>query len=158
MSTTDAAIAEILSAKGLALPEVAAPAGAYVPALAYDDLIQTAGQLPFEDGVLPTLGRLGDAVDVETGYRLAQLSILNALAAVKSLTGSLDAIEQIVKVTGFVAATPEFDAHPKVINGASELLGELFGEAGRHSRSAVGVASLPLGAPVEIELLVRVRS
>jgi enamine deaminase RidA (YjgF/YER057c/UK114 family) len=137
----------------LALPPVAAPAGAYVPAVRSGSLVFTAGQLPLVDGALVATGKLGAEVGTEQGRDLARTCALNALAAVDGLIG-LDAVAQVVKVVGFVASAPGFTAQPVVLNGASELLGEIFGAAGRHARSAVGVAELPLGAPVEIELVV----
>ncbi|MYM19234.1 RidA family protein [Brevibacterium sp. 5221] len=151
-------IEQALSQQGIELPETAAPVGAYVPALRVGEFIYTSGQLPFVDGQLVTIGLLGDEVDVEGGYDAARTAAMNALAAVRSLTGDLDLIEQIVKVTGFVASTPSFTDQPKVINGASEFFGEFFGKRGEHARSAVGVAALPMGSPVEIELIVKVRS
>jgi len=132
---------------------VAAPAGAYVPAVRSGSLVFTAGQLPLVDGALVVTGKLGAEVGTEQGRDLARTCALNALAAVDGLIG-LDAVAQVVKVVGFVASAPGFTAQPVVLNGASELLGEIFGAAGRHARSAVGVAELPLGAPVEIELVV----
>jgi enamine deaminase RidA (YjgF/YER057c/UK114 family) len=137
----------------LAVPPVAAPAGAYVPAVRSGSLVFTAGQLPLVDGALVATGKLGAEVGTEQGRDLARTCALNALAAVDGLIG-LDAVAQVVKVVGFVASAPGFTAQPVVLNGASELLGEIFGAAGRHARSAVGVAELPLGAPVEIELVV----
>jgi enamine deaminase RidA (YjgF/YER057c/UK114 family) len=142
-----------LTELGLALPPVAAPAGAYVPAVRSGSLVFTAGQLPLVDGALVVTGKLGAEVGTEQGRDLARTCALNALAAVDGLIG-LDAVAQVVKVVGFVASAPGFTAQPVVLNGASELLGEIFGAAGRHARSAVGVAELPLGAPVEIELVV----
>ncbi|SMY10639.1 RidA family protein [Brevibacterium jeotgali] len=147
-----------LAERGLALPPVAAPAGAYVPALRVGDQVLTSGQLPFVDGALPKVGAVGGSVTAEEAYELAGVCVLNALAAVKSVIGDLDRIERIVKVTGFVNSTPDFTGQPGVVNGASELLGELFGEAGQHVRSAVGVVSLPKGTPVELELTVQVRA
>ena len=147
-----------LAERGLALPPVAAPAGAYVPALRVGDQVLTSGQLPFVDGALPKVGAVGGSVTAEEAYELAGVCALNALAAVKSVIGDLDRIERIVKVTGFVNSTPDFTGQPGVVNGASELLGELFGEAGQHVRSAVGVVSLPKGTPVELELTVQVRA
>lgn len=147
-----------LAERGLELPPVAAPAGAYVPALRVGDQVLTSGQLPFVDGALPTVGAVGGSVTPEEAYELAGVCALNALAAVKSVIVDLDLIERIVKVTGFVNSTPDFTGQPGVVNGASELLGELFGEAGQHVRSAVGVASLPKGTPVELELTVQVRA
>ena len=142
-----------LTELGLVLPPVATPAGAYVPAVRSGSLVFTAGQLPLVDGALAATGKLGAEVDPEQGRDLARTCALNALAAVDSLIG-LDAVARVVKVVGFVASAPGFTAQPVVLNGASELLGEIFGAAGRHARSAVGVAELPLGAPVEIELVV----
>jgi enamine deaminase RidA (YjgF/YER057c/UK114 family) len=116
--------------------------------------VYTSGQLPFVDGALPATGKLGSAVTDATGKELAQICALNALAAVQSVIGSLDRVTRIVKVVGFVASEPSFTGQPGVINGASEILGEIFGDAGVHARSAVGVAVLPLDSPVEVELIV----
>lgn len=146
---------ERLRELGLTLPAVAVPAGAYVPARRSGSLVFTAGQVPFVDGVLAATGRLGAEITPEQGYALARICTLNALAAVDGLVG-LDAVAGVVKVVGFVASAPGFTGQPGVVNGASELLGAVFGEAGRHARSAVGVAELPLGAPVEVELVVEV--
>jgi enamine deaminase RidA (YjgF/YER057c/UK114 family) len=145
-----------LAALGLQLPPVAAPLAAYVPAVRTGAYVYTSGQLPFVDGALPQVGRVGDTVSPEDAKGHARTAALNALAAVHDLVG-LDAVVRVVKVVGFVASAPDFTAQPAVVNGASELLGEVFGAAGAHARSAVGVAALPLGAPVEIELLVEVR-
>lgn len=153
MTRIETQISEI----GLTLPEVAAPAGAYVPALEVGELVYTSGQLPIVDGKLAVTGTLGAEVDVATGYDAARIAALNALAAIKSVIGDLDNIEQIVKMTGFVNSAPDFTDHPKVINGASEFLHEVFGQRGAHARSAVGVAALPMNTPVEIELIVKVR-
>ena len=148
-------IAERLAELGIELPVVAAPAGAYVPAVVNGALVFTAGQIPFVDGALPATGKVGDGlVSPEVAKDLARVCALNALAAVADVLGSLDRVTQIVKLTGFVASAPGFNGQPGVINGASEVLGEIFGEAGRHARSAVGVAELPLDAPVEVELIV----
>ncbi|PWJ66963.1 RidA family protein [Rathayibacter iranicus] len=147
-------IAERLAELGVELPAVAAPAGAYVPAVVNGSLVYTAGQIPFVDGVLPLVGKVGAEVTPEAAKDLARICALNALAAVADAIGSLDRVTQIVKLTGFVASASGFTGQPGVINGASELLGDVFGEAGRHARSAVGVAELPLGAPVEVELIV----
>jgi len=144
-----------LAELGLALPPVAAPVAAYVPAVRTGDLVWTSGQLPFVDGALPTTGRVGAEVSPETAAELARTCALNALAAVNELVG-LDAVRRVVKVVGFVASAPGFSGQPAVVNGASELLGAVFGPAGQHARSAVGVAALPLGAPVEVELVVEV--
>jgi len=151
-------IEEDLAQRGLTLPPVATPAGAYVPALQVGDQVLTSGQLPLVDGKLPLTGAVGDAVTPEQAYELAAVCALNALAAVKSVIGDLDRIERIVKVTGFVHSATDFTGQPGVVNGASELLGELFGEAGQHVRSAVGVNTLPLGTPVELELTVQVKA
>lgn len=151
------AIADRLAQLGLELPAVAAPAGAYVPAVVAGDLVFTAGQLPFVDGVLARTGVLGQDVPVDEAADLAALCALNALAAVGSVLDGLDRLIQVVKVTGFVASAPGFTDQPKVLNGASQLLVDLFGDDGRHARSAVGVAALPLGSPVEVELVIRFR-
>ncbi|MGH3918517.1 MAG: RidA family protein [Pseudonocardiaceae bacterium] len=140
---------------GLALPSVAAPAGVYLPAVRSGSLVFTAGQIPLVDGAMVVTGKLGAEIDTERGQQLARTCVLNALAAVDGLVG-LDAVVRVVKVVGFVASAPGFTAQPAVLNGASELLGEVFGAAGTHARSAVGVAELPLGAPVEVELVVEV--
>ncbi|WP_291378403.1 RidA family protein [Demequina sp.] len=148
-----------LAAAGLTLPEVAAPVGSYVPALRYGDLVTTSGQLPFVDGALQATGIVGadGGVTAEVAAACARTAVLNAIAAAASAAGGIDAITQVVKVTGFVASAPSFVGQPAVVNGASDVLTEVFGDAGRHARSAVGVASLPLGAPVEIELTVAVK-
>jgi enamine deaminase RidA (YjgF/YER057c/UK114 family) len=138
---------------GLTLPSVAVPAGAYIPARRSGSLVFTAGQIPFVDGTLAATGKVGAEITPEQGYDLARICALNALAAVDGLVG-LDAVAGVVKVVGFVASASGFTGLPGVINGASELLGAVFGDAGRHARSAVGVAELPLGAPVEVELVV----
>ena len=144
-----------LSELGVDLPPVAAPVAAYVPAVRTGNLVYTSGQLPFEDGALPVVGKVGDAVDADTAKSAARICALNALAAIDALVG-LDSIVRIVKVVGFVASADGFTGQPGVINGASEFLGEVFGDAGVHARSAVGVAELPLAAPVEVELIVEV--
>jgi enamine deaminase RidA (YjgF/YER057c/UK114 family) len=146
-----------LAALGLALPPVAAPVAAYVPAVRSGPYVYTAGQLPLADGKLLQTGKVGAQVSVDDAAALARTCALNALAAVASVAGGLAAVTRIVKVTGFVASDPAFTGQPLVVNGASELLIEVFGEAGRHARSAVGVAALPLDAPVEIELIAEVR-
>ena len=147
---------ERLTALGLTLPPVAAPAGSYVPALRTGSHVYTAGQLPLADGKLLATGKVGDAVTAEEAAALARVCALNALAAAASAAGGLAAITRIVKVTGFVASAPGFTAQPQVVNGASDLLTEIFGAAGRHARSAVGVAVLPLDAPVEVERIAEV--
>ncbi|MFI2612565.1 RidA family protein [Kitasatospora sp. NPDC018619] len=151
-------VEEKLAELGLTLPPVAAPVAAYVPAVHSGDLVFTSGQLPVVDGKLPTTGKVGAEVSPEEAKDLAQICALNALAAVKSVIGDLDRIERVVKVVGFVAAAPDFIGVPAVVNGASELLGRVLGDAGVHARSAVGVAVLPLDAPVEVELVVRVEA
>lgn len=147
---TRARLAEL----GHALPEVAAPVAAYVPAVRTGSHVHTSGQLPFVDGALPRTGKVGAEVTAEQAAELAATCCLNALAAVEALVGDLDQVVRIVKVTGFVASDPSFTGQPAVINGASTLLGEVFGEAGSHARAAVGVAVLPMDAPVELDLLV----
>jgi enamine deaminase RidA (YjgF/YER057c/UK114 family) len=137
------------------LPDVAAPLAAYVPAVRTGSLVYTAGQLPMQFGRLVRTGKVGAEVSPEDAKALARICALNALAAVHSLV-SVDAVTRVVKVVGFVASAPGFHGQPGVINGASELFGEVFGEAGAHARSAVGVSELPLDAPVEVELIVEV--
>jgi enamine deaminase RidA (YjgF/YER057c/UK114 family) len=143
---------------GLTLPGVAAPLASYVPALRIGDLVWTSGQLPMVDGALAVTGKVGAEVDPDTAAGLARICALNALAAVKAEVGDLDAVARVVRVVGYVASHPKFTGQPAVVNGASALLGELFGDAGRHVRSAVGVAVLPLDAPVEVELVVQLSS
>jgi len=149
--------AERLAELGLTLPPVVTPAGAYVPAVRTGQFVYTAGQLPVVDGKLPATGKVGAEVSPSDAAGLARTCALNALAAAAAVAGGLDAISRIVKVVGFVASAPGFNAQPQVINGASDLLVEVFGEDGRHARSAVGVAELPLNAPVEVELIAEVR-
>ncbi|EME16375.1 RidA family protein [Rhodococcus triatomae] len=151
MSDWKARLAEL----GVDLPPVAAPVAAYVPAVRTGNLVYTSGQLPFENGALPVVGKVGDTVDADTAKSAARVCALNALAAIDALVG-LDSVVRIVKVVGFVASADGFTGQPGVINGASEFLGEVFGDAGVHARSAVGVAELPLAAPVEVELIVEV--
>lgn len=143
-----------LTELGRELPAVAAPVAAYVPAVVSGRHVHTSGQLPFVDGALPATGKVGAEVTEEQAAELAAVSCLNALAAVESVAGSLDRVARVVKLTGYVASAPTFTAQPGVINGASRLLGEIFGEAGAHARAAVGVAVLPLDAPVELDLVV----
>lgn len=145
-----------LAELGVELPPVAAPVAAYVPAVRTGDLVYTSGQLPFVDGALPVSGKVGGPVDAETAKDAARTCALNALAAIDALVG-LDSVVRVVKVVGFVASAEGFTGQPGVVNGASEFLGEVFGDAGVHARSAVGVAELPLAAPVEVELIVEVR-
>jgi enamine deaminase RidA (YjgF/YER057c/UK114 family) len=141
---------------GLTLPEVVPPLAAYVPAVRTGDLVYTSGQVPMVDGKLARTGKLGAELTVDEGKELARICALNALAALKSEVGDLGRIVRVVKAVVFVASAPDFTGHPQVANGASELLGEVFGEAGKHARSAVGVAALPLDAPVEVELIAEV--
>jgi len=148
---------ERLAALGLTLPPVAAPVAAYVPALRTGAFVYVSGQVPVVDGKLLATGKVGDAVSAAEAAGLARACALNAIAAAAGAAGGLDEIRRIVKVTGFVASAPGFNGQPQVINGASELLIEVFGEDGRHARSAVGVAELPLDAPVEVELIAEVR-
>lgn len=146
-----------LTEMGIVVPEAPKPVAAYVPAVQIGDIIYTSGQIPFVDGQIKYKGKLGKEVTVEQGYDAAKVCVINALAAVKSLAGSLDNIEKIIKVVGFVNSAPGFTDQPKVINGASELLAEVFGEAGAHARSAVGVAELPIDSAVEVELIVKLK-
>ena len=139
---------------GHELPPVPEPAGSYVPATRAGTLLFTAGQVPFQGGELAKTGKVGDALTVEEAQEAARVCALNALAAAAAEAGGLNNISRIVKVTGFVASAPGFNGQPQVLNGASDLLGEIFGDAGLHARSAVGVAELPLDAPVEVELVV----
>ena len=139
---------------GYELPRVPSPAGSYVPATSAGSLLFTAGQLPFEDGQLRYTGKVGKDVSVEEAKEAARLCTLNALAAVEAKAGSLENVRRVVKVTGYVASAAGFNRQPEVINGASDFLSEVFGEKGAHARSAVGVAELPLDAPVEVELIV----
>ncbi|WP_122261151.1 RidA family protein [Ornithinimicrobium cerasi] len=158
---TRSAVEQRLAELGHDVPDVAAPVAAYVPAMQHGDLVFTSGQLPFVGGVLPATGKVGEGeglVDPEEARRLAALCALNAIAAVRSVVGDLDKVVRVVKVVGFVASDPAFTGQPGVINGASELLGHAFGDAGVHARSAVGVAVLPLDTPVEVEITVAVSS
>jgi enamine deaminase RidA (YjgF/YER057c/UK114 family) len=152
MSTAADRLAEL----GLVLPQVTAPLAAYQPALRTGNYVYTAGQLPMADGKLLATGKVGAEISAEEAAVLARTCALNALAAVASVTDGLEAITRIVKVTGFVASAPDFTGQPLVVNGASELLLAVLGDAGRHARSAVGVAVLPLDAPVEVELIAEV--
>ena len=152
MSAPEERIVEL----GLSLPEVAAPVAAYIPAIRSGSLVLTSGQLPTREGQLLRVGKVGGEVGVEEAVECAQQCALNALAAIRAEVGSLSAVKRVVKVVAFVASTPDFTGQSQVANGASELLGEIFGDAGRHARSAVGVRVLPLDAPVEVELMVEV--
>jgi enamine deaminase RidA (YjgF/YER057c/UK114 family) len=150
-------IAARLESLGYELPEVPAPAGAYVPAVRSGSYVYTAGQVPLKSGELTHTGKVDRDVTLEQAQEAARTCALNALAAIKAELGSLEGVVRIVKVTGFVASSEGFTGQPQVVNGASELLGEVFGDAGVHARSAVGVAELPLGAPVEVEVIAEVR-
>jgi enamine deaminase RidA (YjgF/YER057c/UK114 family) len=147
---------ERLAALGLVVPEVPSPVAAYVPAVRTGDHVYTAGQLPMVGGKLPMTGKVGAEVTPEEAKELAARCALNAVAAIKAEVGELSAVRRVVKVVGFVASTPDFTGQPGVVNGASELLAAVFGDAGVHARSAVGVAVLPLDSPVEVEVLVEV--
>ena len=156
MGAVEARLAEI----GLSVPDVAPPVAVYVPAVRDGDLVFTSGQLPMVQGSLAATGKVGDGdglITPDQAKELARTCALNAIAAVKSVVGDLDAVTRVVKVVGFVASDPSFTGQPGVVNGASELLGTAFGEAGVHARSAVGVAVLPLDAPVEVEITVSLR-
>ena len=154
MSKVESRLAEL----GLTLPEVVPPLAAYVPAVQTGDFVYTSGQLPMVAGKLGLTGKVGAEVTAEEAKEQAKICAINALAAVKSVIGDLDRIERVIKVVGFVASAPDFTGQPGVVNGASEFLGEVLGEAGVHARSAVGVAVLPLDAPVEVEIQVKVRA
>ncbi|MFY8027082.1 MAG: RidA family protein [Aquiluna sp.] len=143
-----------ISDLGIVLPQVATPAGAYVPAVMSGNLVFTAGQIPLVEGKLAATGKVGKDLSAEQAREIARICALNAVAAVKSVLGDLDRVKKIVKVVGFVASAPDFSQQPAVVNGASELLEQIFGDKGIHARSAVGVAVLPLDAPVEVELIV----
>lgn len=150
MSTPEEALAEL----GLTVPDVVPPVASYVPAVRTGNYVYTSGQLPMRDGALMATGKVGGEVSPEEAQACAQQCALNAIAAVKAEIGDLSLVTRVVKVVAFVASTPDFTGQPGVANGASELLGKVFGEAGRHARSAVGVPVLPLDAPVEVEILV----
>jgi enamine deaminase RidA (YjgF/YER057c/UK114 family) len=147
---------ERLAELGLSVPDVAKPVAAYVPAVRTGSYVYTSGQLPMRDGELMRTGKVGGEVSQEDAVACARQCGLNALAAVRAEVGELSAVKRVVKVVAFVASTTDFTAQPQVANGVSELLGEVFGDAGRHARSAVGVPVLPLDAPVEVELVVEV--
>ena len=153
MSNIDARLAEL----GIDIPDLVPPVAAYTPAVIHGDLVFTSGQLPMVSGALPATGKVGEGhglIPASDAKEYARICALNALAAVKSVLGDLNRVTRIVKVVGFVSSDPGFTGQPGVINGASEVLGEIFGDAGVHSRSAVGVAVLPLDAPVEVEIIV----
>jgi enamine deaminase RidA (YjgF/YER057c/UK114 family) len=146
-----------LKEMGLSLPAVPRPVATYVPAVLTGKYVYTSGQIPLVDGQLKYGGRVGKDLTEEEGREAAKICALNCLSAIRELTGGLDEIERIVKVTGFVNSAPGFVSQPKVINGASDFLGQVFGSAGKHARSAVGVSALPLGAAVEIEMVVEIK-
>lgn len=153
MGAVEARLAEL----GIDLPDVVPPVAAYTPAVVDAGHVYTSGQLPMVSGALPATGKVGDGhglVPADDAKEYARICALNALAAVKSVIGSLDRVTRVVKVVGFVASDPSFTGQPGVINGASQVLGEIFGDAGVHARSAVGVSVLPLDAPVEVEIVV----
>jgi len=145
-------IADRLTELGIVLPEVAAPVASYVPAVIHGGLVYTSGQLPFASGSLPATGKVGDEVTAEDAKVYARTCALNALAAAAAAAGGLERIGGVLRVGGFVASAPSFSGQPGVVNGASEVLGEIFGDAGTHARAAVGVAVLPLDSPVEVEV------
>jgi enamine deaminase RidA (YjgF/YER057c/UK114 family) len=152
----ESAVEQKIASLGLKLPEVVPPLAVYQPAVISGPYVYTAGQLPMVDGKLPLTGKVGAEVTPDEAKSLAATCALNALAAVKSAVGDLDRVKRVVKVVGFVASAPDFTGQPAVLNGASEVLGEVFGAAGVHARSAVGVAVLPLDAPVEVEIQVEI--
>lgn len=154
MGHIDARLAEL----GITLPAVAKPVAAYVPAMTSGNLLFTAGQLPFVDGTLLATGKVGAEVSAAKAAELARVCALNALAAAHSVLGSLDTVTRIVKVNGFVASAPDFIGQPQVLNGASEVLADIFGDKGQHARAAVGVAVLPLDSPVEVDLILEFRA
>ena len=146
---------ERLRELGISLPQVAAPVAAYVPAIRTGNQVWTSGQIPFVNGELAATGKVGAEVSAEDAYNYARSAALNALAAVDALVG-IDKVTRVLKIVGFVASAEDFGGQPAVINGASELMGEIFGDAGAHARSAVGVAELPLNSPVEVEIIVEI--
>ena len=151
-------VEEQLKKLGLSLPPPAEPTFQYVPVTVHNGVAYVSGQLPKEDGEVRITGKVGDALDVETARRAARICILQGLSCLKSAIGSLDNVDRILKVTGFVASAPGFNQQPQVIDAASDLLYDLFGERGRHARSAVGVTELPRNAPVEIEMVIAVKT
>ena len=146
---------ERLRELGISLPQVAAPVAAYVPAIRTGNQVWTSGQIPFVNGELAATGKVGAEVSAEDAYNYARIAALNALAAVDALVG-IDKVTRVLKIVGFVASAEDFGGQPAVINGASELMGEIFDDAGAHARSAVGVAELPLNSPVEVEIIVEI--
>lgn len=146
-----------LEEMGITLPAAPAPVGSYVPAVIAGDFVYTAGQVPIADGAIAYAGKVGADLDTTEGYQAARLCALNCLAGIRGVLGSLDAVERVVKVNGYVNSAPGFSEQPAVVNGASDLLTEIFGEAGRHARAAVGVSELPKNAAVEVEMIVRIK-
>jgi enamine deaminase RidA (YjgF/YER057c/UK114 family) len=151
--SVEAKLAEL----GLTLPEAPAPVASYVPAVKQGNWVYVSGQIPLRDGKVGVTGKLGSGVTLEEAQAEARQCALNALAVIKSVVGSLDNVERIVKITGFVACTPDFADAPTVVNGASDLFVEVFGDKGKHARSAVGVAALPFDVPVEVEVIACVK-
>ncbi|MFZ5946305.1 MAG: RidA family protein [Bacillota bacterium] len=151
-------IEEKIKSLGLELPEAPKPVAAYVPAVLTDNYVYTSGQIPFVNGELKYIGKIGKDLTEQQGYEAAKVCALNCLSVIKSVIGDLDKIEKVVKVNGFVASSEGFNMQPKVINGASELIGEIFGEKGLHARAAVGVNELPLNSACEVEMIVKVKS
>lgn len=151
-------VEEKLKSLGITLPDIPKPVAAYIPALQVDSLVFTSGQIPIQAGVIKFKGKVGAEVSKQQGYEAARLCVLNALSAIKGVIGNLDQITKIVKVVGFVSSAEGFIEQPAVVNGASDCLLEVFGDKGKHARSAVGVAELPLGVPVEVEMIVHVKS
>jgi enamine deaminase RidA (YjgF/YER057c/UK114 family) len=147
---------ERLKELGITLPEVAKPVASYAPAVLSGAYVFVSGQLPLVEGRLKFEGRVGHEVSADEAYECARIAVLNGLAAIRNVLGSLDKIKQIVRVTGYVRSGEDFTDHPRVVNGASDLLLEIFGDSGRHARSAMGSSGLPLGAPVEVEMIVEV--
>jgi len=141
---------------GLELPEVPKPVASYVPAVKSGNYVFVSGQIPFVKGELKYKGKVGKDLTLEEGYECAKMTVLNCLAAIKSVTQDLDCVKQVVRVTGFINSAPGFSEQPKVLNGASDLLVQIFGERGKHSRLAIGVSELPLGAALEIDLIVEI--
>lgn len=152
MTTAEHRLVEL----GIVVPQLPPPVAVYVPAVRTGRVVYASGQTPTIDGVLQVRGRLGEDVSVEEGRRAARLAALNCLAEVRALLGSLDAVSRVLRLTGYVASAPGFGEQPTVMNGASQLMEQVFGDAGRHARSAIGVAELPFGAPVEVELIIEV--
>jgi enamine deaminase RidA (YjgF/YER057c/UK114 family) len=150
-------IEETLSSLGITLPSPPAPAGSYVPVVITGNLAFVAGQIPMEAGKVQFVGKVGKDISIEAGQQAARLCTINALAQLKAALGSLDRVYRMAKVTGFVNCMPDFTEQPKVINGSSDLLVQVFGEKGKHARAAVGVGSLPLGSAVEVEFIVEIR-